>query len=273
MTSAKSQGCGLESKMNPDNGRAAEALQPLPNVAPDSFKNRILFGIRLLLDLEVSTTYRDVKKFLKGTRNNILEVGCGLKPYRHLVPPGVCYRAIDWERSQTCFHYKSNDVLYYSGDIFPLQDNSFDFIFHTEVLEHVYNLHRFLFECRRVLSKNGSMFFTIPFAARNHYVPNDYWRLTPSSIEKLCKEAGFKRVLVKPRGSDVTVATSKLNAVLFRVILVRFKNPVLRVINRLFFGLLFVGPIIFLTVIGQLSILLSIGSPDDPLGYTVYCNK
>jgi len=250
-----------------------EAWQPLPHVPPDSFKNKILFCARLFLDLEVLTTYKDVKNFLKGTRNNVIEVGCGLKPYRHLVPPGVCYRAIDWERSQTCFHYKSSDVLYYSGDIFPLQDNSSDFIFHTEVLEHVYDLRLFISECNRVLSANGSMFFTVPFAARYHYIPNDYWRFTPASLERLLKETGFNYVMVKPRGSDVAVAISKLNAILFRLVLKRTGNPVSRIINMFFFGVLFIVPIALLTIIGHVSILLKIGSPDDPLGYSVYCGK
>ena len=260
-------------KMKRERESVLEAWQPLPHVPPDSFKNKILFCLRLFFDLEVLTTYRDLKKFLKGSRNNVLEVGCGLKPYRHLVPPGVCYRAIDWEKSQTYFHYKSSDVLYYSGDIFPLQDNSSDFIFHTEVLEHIYDLHKFLSECSRVLSAKGRMFFTVPFAARYHYIPNDYWRLTPACLERLLKEAGFGFVMVKPRGSDIAVAVSKLNAVFFRLILARSGNPILRIVKPVFFGCLFAIPIIALALISHLSILLKAGSQDDPLGYSVYCGK
>ena len=259
--------------MKSDRVDIRETWQPLPHVPPDSFKNLVLFSMRIFFDFEVSTTYRDVKKFLKRTHNNILEVGCGLKPYRHLVPPDVCYRAIDWERSETCFHYRNSDVIYYNGDIFPLQDNSYDFVFHTEVLEHVYDVRRFLSECNRVLLMKGSMFFTVPFAVRYHYIPNDYWRFTPASLERLLKETGFKHVMVKPRGSDVIVALSKLNTIFFRLILIRFNNPALRTINFLFFALLFAIPLIVVTIIAHLSIFLKIGSPDDPLGYSVYCIK
>ncbi len=260
-------------KVNTVKNNTKEAWQPLPHAGPDNFKNAILFGFRLFLDPEVSTTYRDVKKFLNGTKNNVLEAGCGLKPYRHLVPPGVKYSAIDWEGSQACFQYKSSGVLYYNGDRFPLKDNSYEFVFHTEVLEHVYDLRQFLSECRRVMSRNGSMFFTIPFAARYHYIPNDYWRLTPASLERLLKDAGFGRIKVNPRGTDVTVAVSKLNTIFFKIILARINNPVLRMINLLFFGSLFAIPVIVLAVIAHLSIILKIGSPDDPLGYSVYCGK
>lgn len=273
MTSVKPQGCGLEPKMSPGKGSAAEVWQPRQNVAPDSLKNGILFGLRLFFDLEVSTTYHDVKGFLNGTRGNLLEVGCGLKPYRHLVPEETRYFALDSVKSKASFSYKTEGVTYYEGDTFPLQNCAADFIFHTEVLEHIYDLRKFLSECSRVLSVNGRMFFTIPFAARYHYIPNDYWRLTPASLERLLQETGFNCITVKPRGSDVAVAMSKLNAIFFRLILARRRNPVLRVINAFIFGCLFAIPIVLLTAIGHLSILFKFGSPDDPLGYSIYCEK
>ncbi len=273
MTNVKSRERGLEPKMSADNSRVAEAWQPLPNVAPDTHKNRVLFGLRLFFDLEVATTYWDVKEFLSRTKKNVLEVGCGLKPYRHLVPAETKYFAIDSENSQARFCYKTDGVQYYKGSTFPVQNSVFDSIFHTEVLEHIYDPHKFLSECSRVLSVPGRMFFTVPFAARYHYIPNDYWRFTPASLERLLKETGFKSITVKPRGSDVTVAISKVNAVFFRLILSGTGNPVLRMIYIVFFGFFFAAPIILMTIIGHLSILFKIGSTDDPLGYSVYCVK
>jgi hypothetical protein len=40
------------------------------------------------------------------------------------------------------------------------------------------------------------------------------------------------------------------------------------IVRRGFFALLFAVPILLLTLIGNLTILLKSGSPDDPLGYT-----
>jgi SAM-dependent methyltransferase len=250
-----------------------ETWQPLPHVAPVGFKNSLLFYLRLLCDFWVSVVYKDVKEFLKNTDNSVLEVGCGLKPYRHLVPEDVRYCGIDWEGAHSSFHYNSNDTIYYNGDVFPLPDESFDYLFHTEVLEHIYDLNGFLSECYRVLSKKGKMFFTIPFAARYHYIPYDYWRLTPSSIQKLLTSAGFINVIVNPKGSDIVVIIAKINVLLIRTIMCSIRNSVLRMINRAIFGLLFVIPWAFFTLIGHLLLFLKIGSVNDPLGYTVYCEK
>jgi len=252
---------------------AKETWQPLPHVAPIGFKNSLLFYIRLLCDFWVSAVYKDVKEFLKNTDNSVLEVGCGLKPYKHLVPKNVRYCGIDWEGAYSSFHYNSADTIYYNGDIFPLADESFDYLFHTEVLEHIFDLNLFLTECYRVLSNKGKMFFTIPFAARYHYIPYDYWRLTPSSIQKLLTSAGFSNVIISPKGSDLVVVIAKINVLLLRTIMRPINNAVLRIINRVIFGLLFVIPWIFFTLIGHILLFLRVGSINDPLGYTVFCEK
>lgn len=260
----------------PDNrapDRFHEAWKPLPHVPPDSMIHAFLFRMRLFFDPEVGTVYRDLKKAFKETAGKVLEVGCGLQPYRHLLPRHAEYHALDWEGSGAYFVSGGKDVLYYDGTRFPFEDGIFSLVFHTEVLEHVYHLGPFLSECRRVLAKGGRMLFTVPFAARNHYIPHDFWRLTPASITRLLKEADFTDIAVVPRGDDITVAIHKINSVFYRVIFRNIPSKFLRMVNRGFFALLFAAPVVLLTLAGHLSILLNLGSPDDPLGYTVYCKK
>jgi SAM-dependent methyltransferase len=208
-----------------------------------------------------------------GTAGKVLEVGCGLQPYRHLLPRKTEYYALDWEKADIHFGYEAKDVLYYDGTRFPFKDGVFNLVFHTEVLEHVYHLAPFLSECHRVLADDGRMLFTVPFAARNHYIPHDYWRLTPASITRLLQEARFADIVVVPRGGDIAVAIHKINSVCYRIIFRNIPHKTLHMVNRVFFTLLFAAPIVLLTLVGNLSILLKLGSPDDPLGYTVYCRK
>lgn len=260
-------------KQNSNNSPFRETFQPLLHVAPDSLKNKILFTLRLFFDFQVATVFRDARKEFKNIKNNVLEIGCGLQPYRHLIPAGVKYYGIEWNNAGHLFQYKSKDVIYYDGGNFPFRNEVFNFIFHTEVLEHIYDLKQFLSECSRVLQKNGKMFFTIPFAARYHYIPYDYWRLTPASIEKLLKDAGFRNIIVANRGSDITALIFKLNTILYRIIFKKYNDFILKIIHMGIFGILFIIPITFLIICGHLSVLLKIGSPDDPLGYSVYCGK
>lgn len=246
-----------------------------PHVVPDRFQNKILFAFRLFFDLQFVTVFCDTKKIFKEAKNNILEIGCGPQIYKRMIPAGANYVAIDYRGSDKFSYGSLKDVLYYDGKHFPalLKDGSFELIFYTEVLEHVWNLDLFLSECHRVASNNCKMFFTVPFAARYHYIPYDYWRLTPACIEKLLKSHGFGNIVIKNRGTDLTVAVLKLNAIFYRIILKKYDNRILGIFNTLFFGALFVIPVIFFTVIGHLSILLNFGSPQDTLGYSVYAEK
>jgi len=260
-------------KDNHSSRNSPEAWKPLPHVPPDNFRHALLFRLRLLFDLEVRTTYHDLKKAFKNTAGKVLEIGCGLQPYRHLLPPQAEYYALDWEGSDAYFSYRARDVRYYDGTNFPFEDGIFNLVFHTEVLEHVYHLVPFLSECNRVLSKGGQMLFTVPFAARNHYIPYDYWRLTPASITRLLRETHFTDIVVVPRGGDIAVAIHKINSVCYRMIFRNIPHKFLLMMNRVCFTLLFAAPLLLLTLVGNISIFMRIGSPDDPLGYTVYCRK
>jgi SAM-dependent methyltransferase len=273
MTTAKFpvNGWEMKNRRTPDN--FAEAWRPLPHVPPDHFIHAFLFRMRLFFDLEVGTVYRDLKKAFKETAGKVLEIGCGLQPYRHLLPEQAEYYALDWEKADIHFGYRAKDVLYYDGIRFPFKEGIFNLVFHTEVLEHVYHLEPFLSECCRVLANDGQMLFTVPFAARNHYIPYDYWRLTPASITRLLQETHFTDIVVVPRGCDITVAIHKINSVCYRLIFRNIRHGILRMVNRVFFTLLFAVPIVLLTLIGNFLILMKIGSPDDPIGYTVYCKK
>jgi hypothetical protein len=53
---------------------------------------------------------------------------------------------------------------------------------------------------------------TVPFAARWHFIPYDYWRYTPSSLNLLLTRAGFSDVRVLARGNPLTVACYKMMA-------------------------------------------------------------
>lgn len=160
----------------------------------------------------------------------------------------------------------SDRLVFYGGGRFPFKDCKFDFLFHTEVLEHVFEKEEFLEECYRVLKRDGEMLFTVPFQARYHYIPFDYWRFTPSALERMLITAGFGHIKITPRGNDITVAVYKTLCVIYRMILTgNFAEKVL--------GVSF-SPLIFvLIIVGQFSLRYNIGSIDDSLGYVVTARK
>lgn len=187
-----------------------EQFQPPPNLPPgDTLLSRFLFGARIWLDLSVCSVLSGLVPWLEKRSGTLLEVGCGAQPYRKFVPSICKYQGLDWQGSEQVFKYKINDVIYYDGINFPFPAESFDSIMHTEVLEHTQDPELFLYECARVLRTEGNMFFSVPFQARYHYIPFDYWRFTPAGLDLLLRRCGFSRWTISPRGSDISVAALK----------------------------------------------------------------
>lgn len=231
--------------------------------------------IRLFADMQVCTTYKSIKQFLRKMRfakggGICLDVGCGDQPYRHLfMPPNmdnVEYVPMDWEGAERGFQYSISDIIHYDGVHFPFEDNIYDLVFHTEVTEHVQDVAFFFKECYRVLRQGGELLFSMPFAARYHYIPYDYWRLTPSAIELLLKNAGFENIVILPRSTDITVACYKIVSIGYRLLL---SKKIFKVLLAVLLCPLWAVSIF----IGQISIWLEIGETDDCLGYTVYAEK
>ncbi len=223
---------------------------------------KLIQALQLYADLQVCTVRRDVKRWLAGRHGLLLEVGCGDQPYRSLVPEGCGYVGIDQGGAADNFDMSTNnEVVRYSGETFPCADGLFDALFHTEVMEHVFEYRKFLAECRRVLKPDGEMMFTVPFQARFHFAPHDYFRYTPSALGALLEEAGFVDVKIDPRGTDVTVAAYKVVAVFFRWAYGNLGSKAL---------FLLASPVtIFLLALAHISIIFRLGSPDDCLGYSV----
>jgi SAM-dependent methyltransferase len=239
-----------------------EQFSPPPNLPPGgSFKGRVMFKFRKIADLQVRSVLLHLAPWLAGLSGRVLEIGCGAQPYRHLIPEGCNYQGLDWEKSEEYFHYRTTDTVYYEGGQFPFADGTFDYLFHTEVLEHVYQKELFLSECKRILKPGGQMFFSIPFQARYHYIPFDYWRFTPASLEKLLTQAGFIEIEIICRGNDITVAAYKIVSLVYRWLQDGLRG--------IFLGLLFSPVWLIFLILGHISLVVNIGSRDDCLGYVV----
>jgi SAM-dependent methyltransferase len=223
---------------------------------------KLVQALQLFADLQVCTVRRDVAAWLAQRQGLLLEVGCGDQPYRSLVPAQCRYVGIDQSAAKDNFEMSVNEeITLYSGETFPCADATFDALFHTEVLEHVFNYQAFLKECRRVLKTGGQMMFTVPFQARFHFAPHDYFRYTPSALEAILKEADFAEIEIAPRGTDVTVAAYKAVAVAFRWAYGGLASKLLFVLT---------SPLtLLLLALAHVSILARLGSPDDCIGYTV----
>jgi ubiquinone/menaquinone biosynthesis C-methylase UbiE len=245
----------------------AEQFQPISNTPPKGFTGKIKFYGRMLLDLQILTIFKDVKKHLPNYKGNVLDIGCGQSPYKFLLNASTTkYFGIDIIEA-TSFGYNNPDVTSFDGKNIPFENEKFDAVICTEVLEHVQEFQYLIDEIYRTAKKNADVIVTIPWSARYHYIPYDYFRYTPSSLKTMF--AQFSEITIKPRGTDFAVIGSKLIVLFFRGL---FPDKIWKYIF-LPLLILFSPVLIVAIIVAHLAILFKLGSQDDPLGYTIVLKK
>ncbi|MDH4230867.1 MAG: class I SAM-dependent methyltransferase, partial [Nitrospirota bacterium] len=98
---------------------------------------------------------------------SVLEIGAGTGLLSKLLSEkGYSVQAIDVKTSQHSRH-RIWPVTIYDGRVIPFQNNSFDIVFSSNVLEHIPHANAFQREIRRVLKPGGTAV---------HFLPSGSWR-------------------------------------------------------------------------------------------------
>jgi SAM-dependent methyltransferase len=244
-----------------------EGFRPISNIGPGGFTNTVKFYSRLLLDFQTLSALPGLSRVLSKFRGEVLDIGCGQSPYRFLLNKNnTKYFGVDIVEAAR-FDYHNPDVTYFNGEDIPFEDGRFDGIICTEVLEHVENYQKLIDEAYRVMKPGATGIITIPWSARYHYIPWDFFRYTPSSLKTMF--AKFSEAKISNRGTDVTAIANKVIVMFFRNLL-----PV-QAWKWLFVPVwICLTPILALvTVMGHLSLFFNLGTDEDPLGYTIVVRK
>lgn len=134
-----------------------------------------------------------INNFASG---NVLDVGCGNKPYKNIFPDSIKeYIGCDIEQSSL----KVVDKIC-PATALDFDKDSFDTVFCTQVLEHVYDHKKAIFEIGRVLKPGGFFIGSVPMAWPHHEEPFDFFRFTKYGLEGLIKEAGMEVEYIKANG-------------------------------------------------------------------------
>ncbi|HEX5438190.1 MAG TPA: methyltransferase domain-containing protein [Gemmatimonadaceae bacterium] len=97
---------------------------------------------------------------LAGVRSGaaVLDIGCRDGGLRHFLPSDVRYQGMDIAEEFANEHVLIQDIALGA----PFADESFDYVFCIEVLEHVHEPWRALGEMRRVLRPGGVAVLSVP---------------------------------------------------------------------------------------------------------------
>lgn len=133
---------------------------------------------------------------------DVLEVGPDSRPstVRNLVGDRVgSWKTADLE----AFNMVSeHDYLMPDEYTLPIDDESFDLVVSTNVMEHVRKPWRWVPELARVLRPGGLMITVVPLNWPYHASPYDCWRIYPDGLRSLYDDAGLETVLAEFDGID-----------------------------------------------------------------------
>ncbi|MBI5787565.1 MAG: class I SAM-dependent methyltransferase [Candidatus Schekmanbacteria bacterium] len=92
----------------------------------------------------------------------------------------------------------------------PVEDDVFDGVVCSELMEHVLNPKAVLAEAYRVLKPGGTLLLSSPFLFRIHADPYDYARYTDFFYQTALEDLGFRKVCIEKHGGFFSVLADML---------------------------------------------------------------
>jgi SAM-dependent methyltransferase len=157
--------------------------------------------------------HKEVSILSKYIQGNVLDVGCGEKPYEKLFNVKK-YVGLEYDNTENRKAKKAD--FYYDGKIFPFKNSEFDAVVCNEVLEHIFEPDKFILEIKRVLKVNGVLLLTVPFVWDEHEQPVDYGRYSSFGLKVLLERNGFEVVVQRKSVSDFSIIFQLINSYFFK---------------------------------------------------------
>jgi SAM-dependent methyltransferase len=179
------------------------------------------------------------KKASTYFKGELIDIGCGLKPYKLMCAPFVTkHLGIDHLGSM---HGKTEIDSYAIAYNLPFKNDTFDSALSTCVLEHLEEPQIAINECFRVLKPGGYAIFSVPFIWHLHEEPRDFFRYSKYGLEYIFKKADFEIIEIDAlSGFWVTFGQ------LLMYNLYRFNRSIIRILHLMDIIALFVFGFVYL---------------------------
>ncbi len=121
----------------------------------------------------------------------VLDFGCGTRPYEPwFTGAGARYHGADIDRL--------HEVRIGEDGRLGCADGAYDVVASFQVLEHVWDLDRYLGEARRALRAGGSLLLSTHGTWLYHPHPHDYRRWTGEGLRREVESRGFRTLRMEP---------------------------------------------------------------------------
>lgn len=146
-----------------------------------------------------------ISKVACCVNGDVLDIGCGDKPYRSAFVNARSYVGIDRPSKADDIRLNATDrqrALDVGGcaESLPFSNASFDAVVSTQLIEHLAQPDLFFKESSRVLRQGGLLIITFPLFAPLHEEPYDYFRYTEYSINNFCFDNGLQVTSIEKMG-------------------------------------------------------------------------
>jgi SAM-dependent methyltransferase len=160
------------------------------NGFPSSLEENLFKFVKLHNLLIYSLIYPALKKALRTYAcGEMLDIGCGIKPYQAMAQ-GYVHRHVGLDHLQS-LHGMHNVDLVGSAYKLPVNDNTFDTVLCTDVLEHLEEPTVAIAEANRILRRGGYAIYSVPLFWHLHEEPRDFYRFTKYGLKYLFEKNSF----------------------------------------------------------------------------------
>lgn len=143
-------------------------------------------------------------------KGRLLDLGCGLVPlflaYRDYISENIC---VDWGNSTPPSPYL--DLEFDLNNPLPFENEEFDTIILSDVLEHIPEPQSLFAEMTRVLAPGGKLLLNVPFFYSLHQEPYDFYRYTHFCLERFVEKNQLRLILLEAIGGSPEVLADLLS--------------------------------------------------------------
>jgi SAM-dependent methyltransferase len=134
--------------------------------------------------------YKEISTIAPKIHGEVLDFGCGRKPYESLFTGVNSYTGVDIAASGHD-HTNSRIDVFYDGRKLPFNNDRFDAVVSFEVFEHIFNIDDIMPEIMRVLKPGGMFVTSTPFLWEEHEQPYDFGRYSSFGLPHILTRHGF----------------------------------------------------------------------------------